>query len=312
MKDRWIVKIVALLAAIAVVSLGLTAAFSPSREQEEDKVRIVTSFYPVYIAALRVTDGIDGVEVINLVDDQTGCLHDYQLSPRKREVIDSADVLVINGAGAEPFLDETLIDGAAATVIDLSAGQELLESGHVHTHEHEENEPLTNVNGHLWVSPLRYRMQIETLYTALAEADVAHTAAYIAGGQAYIKEIDAVWVRMQTAASPFTEMPTLLFHDSLAYLAEDLQLHVAAAMNVGEESGVSANVLAQATDALKGASEAMLLYDAQYTEVAYDYLQELPEKALCLSVDTAVSGDIDPDAWLNAMTALCEMWEAAA
>ncbi len=309
MKDRWILKIVALLAAIAVVSLGLTAAFSPAHERGE-KVRIVTSFYPVYIATLRVTSGVDGVEVVNLADDQTGCLHDYQLSPRERELLDSADVLVMNGAGAEPFLDGIVTTSA---VIDLSAGQTLLESGHVHvgdhTHEHEET---ADVNAHLWVSPLRYHQQIETLLAGLTAADPTRAAAYTANAQAYLAEIDAVWARMQTAVAPFTAMPTLLFHDSLAYLAEDLALYVAAAMNVGEESGVSAGALAQATDVLTDATEAMLLYDAQYDEVAYAYLQELPETALCLSVDTAVSGANDPDAWLDAMTALCAMWEAAA
>lgn len=311
MKDHWIGRIVALLAAIAVVSLGLTAAFSSARERE-DGVRIVTSFYPVYIAALCVTEGIEGVEVVNMVEDQTGCLHDYQMSPSDRADLDSADVLVINGAGAEPFLEAPIAAAKALTVIDLSAGQALLESGHVHTHEHEhEHDDAADVNSHLWVSPLRYRSQIETLYTALAAADPSRAAQYTANGRAYIEEIDAVWTRMQAAVAPFRKMPTLLFHDSLSYLAEDLNLQVAAALNVGEESGVSAGALAEATDVLSGAAEAMLLYDAQYDEIQYAYLQALPERAICLSVDTAVSGPPTADAWLTAMQALCEMWEAA-
>ena len=48
-------------------------------EKEEDNFCVVTSFYPLYISALNVTDGVEGVEVVNMAGQQTGCLHDYQL-----------------------------------------------------------------------------------------------------------------------------------------------------------------------------------------------------------------------------------------
>ena len=50
----------------------------PARADEP--LRVVTSFYPVYVAALNVTAGVPGVEVHNLTSPHIGCLHDYQLS----------------------------------------------------------------------------------------------------------------------------------------------------------------------------------------------------------------------------------------
>lgn len=316
MKYRLYWKVAALLAAIAVVSLGLTALTVPVRE-EKTQVRIVTSFYPVYIAALNVANGASGVEVVNMVDSQTGCLHDYQMSPADRAVLESADVFVMNGAGAEPFLEAALETLPELAVVDLSVGQSLLESGHVHTHDHggghEEHEDVHggSYNSHLWVSPLRYRQQIETLATALTAADPANGEIYTANAAAYIQKIDAVWERLKQAAAAFADTPAMLFHDSLAYVAEDLSLTVTAALNVGEESGVSAAQLAAAEDALTGLPKAMFFYDAQYEAVQYTYLQDLPQTAVCLTVDTAVAGEDDPDAWLRAMTAFCEAWEAA-
>lgn len=40
---------------------------------------VVTSFYPIYLFALNLLDGVDAVEVTTLAAPGTGCLHDYQL-----------------------------------------------------------------------------------------------------------------------------------------------------------------------------------------------------------------------------------------
>ena len=40
---------------------------------------LVTSFYPVWILTRNLTEGIDGMEVINMAASTTGCLHDYTL-----------------------------------------------------------------------------------------------------------------------------------------------------------------------------------------------------------------------------------------
>ena len=303
-------KVAALLAAIAAVSLGLTALLAPHTETAST-LTVATGFYPVTVAVNNITDGVDGVTVMSMADSNVGCLHDYQMSPRDRRVLDAADILVIHGAGAEPYLD-AVIPQMTVPIVDLSEGQPLLESGHVHTHGHaQEHTEEAAVNGHLWVSPLRYRQEIETLTAALCEHDPAHAAQYRANAAAYINDIDAVWARMQQAVAPFEETPTVLFHDSLAYLAEDLGLNVVAALNIGEDNGASAKDLALAEDALTGTDEAMLLYDAQYGDASYRYLQDLPARAVVAVGDIAATGEGDRNAWLDAMNAWCDSWEAA-
>jgi len=129
------IKITAMLCAIALIGAGITALTAAPHTVRRAGVRIVTSFYPVYIAAQNVANGVDGVEVVNMVDGQFGCLHDYQMSPLDRVVMDSADIFVMNGAGAEPFLEAVLAHHAPPVVITLSQGIPLLESGHVHSHD---------------------------------------------------------------------------------------------------------------------------------------------------------------------------------
>lgn len=312
MKDRLYIKIAAMLLGITVLSLAVTTFTARPASRSQD-LHIVTSFYPVYIAALNVAGDIDGVEVINMVENTAGCLHDYQMDPSARTTLETADVFVMNGAGAEPFLDAALAQLPALNVIDLSAGHDLLESGHVHTHAHDHEEHAEEaVNSHLWVSPPRYRQQVIALRDGLIAADPANTAAYTANAAAYLKQIDTVWARMQAAVQPFDGVSSLLFHDSLAYLAEDLDLTVVSALNVGEDSGVSAADLSAAEDALVHRDRALFWYDDQYESVQYTYLQQIPTAAVPLEIDTCVVGDGNPTHWVKAMNELCEALEAAA
>jgi len=43
-------------------------------------LRVVTTFYPLYIATRNLTDGVPGVSTLNMTRPVAGCLHDYQLT----------------------------------------------------------------------------------------------------------------------------------------------------------------------------------------------------------------------------------------
>ena len=65
---------------------------------------VVTSFYPVWLLTRSLTDGIDGLNVVNLAENVSGCLHDYSLQTSDMAVLSGADALLVNGAGMESFL----------------------------------------------------------------------------------------------------------------------------------------------------------------------------------------------------------------
>ena len=70
-----------LMAAIVAVSAAVTA-FTGTDGKKKARLRVAASFYPVYIAALNLTDGVEGVETLSLTQPQTGCLHDYTTRAR--------------------------------------------------------------------------------------------------------------------------------------------------------------------------------------------------------------------------------------
>ena len=62
----------ALLAAIFVVAFGCTFFIYQKQEKnaKAEDLTVVTSFYPMYIAALNVCDGVEGIHLENLSEPQ--------------------------------------------------------------------------------------------------------------------------------------------------------------------------------------------------------------------------------------------------
>lgn len=290
-----------LMAGIVAVAVGITA-FTGVRRPAAAKRQIVATFYPIYIAALNVANGVEGVEVVSLTQPQAGCLHDYQLSPDNRITLAGADILVINGAGAESFLDGVLQELGGLPVIDTSAGIPLLHAGHDHDHDHEEegHEGHTFDNEHIWTSPTRYAQQVENLRDELSRQDPANADRYAVNAAAYLTRIEEVRQELAAAAAELPYKTSVIFHDSLAYFADDLGLPVVATLAIGEEAGASAAELAQAQQAATVAGRVLLLYDGQYPP-AYAYVADGAREKRALTLDMAVSGAADKDAWLTAM-----------
>ena len=107
MKNKYVF-VAVLLAVILFVGSAGTIAYVRSEEpaQTESEVTVVTSFYPMYIAALNIIGDADAVLLENLSEPQTGCLHDYQLTAADMKLLSTADVFVVNGGGIESFLTD--------------------------------------------------------------------------------------------------------------------------------------------------------------------------------------------------------------
>lgn len=289
-------RVAILLLAVAIVSLGLTAVFGIKAPQKSAKFSIVASFYPLYTAALNVVGSCDDVVVSCLTQPNTGCLHDYQLSPSERAVLGEADVLIENGAGMESFLEPTLQSLPGLTVIDTSVGVELLacdEHDHGHAHEHSHNE-------HLWVDPSRYAEQVRRLRDGLCAADPAHAEVYTANTERYLQKIAAVQTQLRELSLPFDG--ALLFHDSMAYVADALQLEVVGTIPLGEEQSASAADLASIATALRE-KRVLFLYDEQY-RLMHQSLAGYADKAAIVHWNIAarsISGVAEKEVWLFAM-----------
>lgn len=286
--------VAAMLAVILVAASCLSLFTGVSRTDDRPAVLVTT--YPLYVAAQNILGDTDGVRLTLLSGVGAGCLHDYQLTPADRLALARADRVVINGLDSEPFL-EGLVEEARLVDASRWIRNPLCTEGHNHEniqtdHGHEH----ADYNGHVWVSPLRYREQIQAVMGALCAADPANEAVYLANGTAYDQQVNELWLSFPQ----LTGRSCVLFHDSLAYLAADLGLEVKLTLSAEGESGLSAEDLATVERLAREDPDLILLYDTQYP-IRYTAVEGLVPAGNVLALDTAVVGAGTPADWLTAM-----------
>ena len=180
---------------------------------KDGSFHIVTSFYPMYVATINITQGVDGVTVTNMTKPQTGCLHDYQLMTEDMKTLEKADAFVINGAGMESFLDKVIEQRKNLKIIDASKGIELLKD------DDEENP-------HVWLSVTDAILQVKNIAEQLKAADPKHADAYEKNAAAYIKKLEALKAEMHAELDTVPNKDIVTFHEAFPYFAKEFGLNI--------------------------------------------------------------------------------------
>ena len=83
-------RILSLMLMVVLVLSVCCSCTTPSITN--DNILLVTSFYPIYIFTLNIVDSIDEINVSCMAEQNTGCLHDYQILSQDAKLIADADV----------------------------------------------------------------------------------------------------------------------------------------------------------------------------------------------------------------------------
>ena len=174
---------------------------SGSSKDKEDSIKVVTSFYPMYLLASNVVKDIDNVELINMTNSATGCLHDYSLTTDNIKLLEDCDVFIINGAGMESLLDKVLEQKPDLKIIDASEGIELIKSDYMdesHNHDHGHDE---EYNPHVWLSVENAIKQVENIENKLIEYNSINKDKYSQNAKEYGLNIVGV-VQREAGSEP--------------------------------------------------------------------------------------------------------------
>jgi zinc transport system substrate-binding protein len=252
-------------------------------------LRIMTSFYPVYIATLNVAGGIPGVEVRNLTQPQTGCLHDYQMSPEDLVQLGAADVFVVNGAGMEAFLDKVVQQRPGLKIVTASDGIELIKG------EGEEGD-----NPHVWVSVALHLQQVRNIAAQLVLADPAHADGYSRNAAAYSARLESLRTKMHEGLKDIQTRNIITFHEAFPYFAKEFNLNIAAVIEREPGSEPSAKELADTIGIVKKAKVKALFAEPQYPSKAAEVIAR-ESGAKVYTLDPGVTGPMKADAYLEIM-----------
>ena len=317
-------KLLSILLVTSLLFIGCNNTQVSDKSSEDDTLNIVTSFYPIYISTLNIVKDIPNVTVTNMTKSQTGCLHDYQLTPQDLKTLEKADILIINGAGMESFLDTIISQYPNLEIIDASSGLNLLEDDiHSHDDDHDADDDHDHdhdadadddhdhdhdadtddnhdhdheYNAHIWVSVSGNIAEVKNIASQLENLDPENKDAYEANTNAYVSKLEALKTEMHAELDSLPNRDIITFHEAFPYFAEEFNLNIVGVIEIEPDSEPSAKEIENIIATVKANNIKALFTEPQYSsQVAQTIANETG--ATVYELDPIVTGDANSDAY---------------
>jgi zinc transport system substrate-binding protein len=240
------IKYVGVIAAIIIVGFLTLVFFRTSGETQSQKVKVVTSFYPVYYFAQQV--GGDKADVLNITPAGAEP-HDYEPTPQDLANIQNSDLLILNGDGFEPWAEavQNSVDKNRTKVIAAGAGLASLEATHEEHEEHEDegSEEDHVLDPHVWLSPALASRMVDSIAAGFIASDTENSAYYRARADALKQKLEVLDAEFQAGLSSCSKDDIITSHAAFGYIASAYKLRQVAIGGLSIEEEPSPRELAE-------------------------------------------------------------------
>lgn len=222
-------------------------------------LHIVTSIKPLALIASDIAAEDASVEYLV---PNAGSIHHYSMRVSDRVKVDQADVILLVGAGLEPFVNK--MQNLSAKVLILAEQEGVV--GLVGEHDdHDETEHPTenhtdasNVDPHLWLGPRNAAIVATVLAKKLGELRPEQRQIYAQRAEAFSAQIEKN-LQGFTAEKPFTYFA---YHNAFNYLFAALGLDMAGSLTESNENGLGLRSLFTVKQHIENSSNACILAPA--------------------------------------------------
>lgn len=177
--------------------------------------------------------------------------HSFEPTPQDVKKIADSDVLIVNGAGLEEFLDKLLRNADSHAVL-VTASQGLVPRTFKPGEPHAADNPS---DPHFWLDPTLTIQYVKNIREGLTRADPTGAATYQTNADAYIAKLNALdeKIKQTIGALPPEKRKLVTDHDTLGYYADRYGFEIVGALTPSfssAESG-SAKQLAALVDQIR-------------------------------------------------------------
>ncbi len=284
MKKRNI--IIAIVIFIILIIMIVIGNLNRKDNKESDKLKIVTSFYPIYIMTINLTNGIENVEVSNMAENYVGCIHDYTLTTTDLKKFENADIFIENGYGMEQFSQK---------IIDSYPNVKMIDSSTKITDFVQEGD---EVNPHFWTSIDNYILQVEKISEGLQELDPLNSENYKKNESIYeekLKELKDKYNEIN-----FSGKSVVSLNESFSYLFKFIGVNETLIETDHEQSALSAETVKEVIEEVKNTGiKAIVIAENDDNQNANLIAEETGAKVYKLN--DAMNGDNSIDSYINIM-----------
>lgn len=281
----------------ALISFAIVASTVPSYPSEQPKLKVLTSFLPVYIFTANVAGDVADVESLSTINASP---HDFQFSPPDVQKVNAADLIIVNGLGLEletklePLLKSA---GKLKNKTEMAAGLEpfLISGDEDHRGHHH---PL--FNPHVWLDPVFASYCVTNILLALQTVDPTRASAYASNAARYVQRLQALHRETESGLAFAKGAPIVTHHDAFAYFARRYHLRIVGVMEEVPEVTPSAKYLANLQRVIQSERVRVIFAEANHSsKLARQLAADLRLRMAVL--DTLESGKPNATAYEDAM-----------
>lgn len=176
----------------------------------------------------------------------------FQPSPKELSTISNANLYFSIGVSAEKNILPKIVTNKTK-VVSLSEAVDNkypLLSMDTHSHEHEAghdathedsniDEPTQGIDPHIWMSPKRAMVIVETIRDSLTDLDPKNSDYYSTNAANYLKELKTLDNYIRNSIKESNLESFIIYHPSLGYFANDYGLNMLAIEEDGKKATIS-------------------------------------------------------------------------
>ena len=215
----------AIIAIAVVIPLSSFAVYETKSNQQieiidNSKLQVISSFNPLHEFSQEV--GQERVDATLLVPIGVEP-HDWEPTVKDVQQLQKSDLIIINGAGFENWIDNLDENNYQGMIVDTSVGIittkfEQHDEQHDEQHAHESGDP------HIWLNPLYAKIQVENIAQGFSKSDPQNEQFYHANAVKYIEKLDLLDSKIRNELSNCNH-DFIAFHDALSYFADEYDLN---------------------------------------------------------------------------------------
>lgn len=284
-------KYVIITIAVIIVIIGIIVIGNLNKEnvKENDNLKIVTSFYPMYIMTMNITNGVEDVQVSNMAENYVGCIHDYTLKTEDLKKFENANIFIENGYGMEAFSQK---------IIDSYPQVKIIESAKGITDVIKEESG--DVNAHFWTSIDNYILQVQEIANQLSNIDSKNADTYKNNANTYIQKLNDLKNSYEDKIESLKGKKVISLNESFSYLFKTLGIEEILIETDHEQSSLSAETVKNVIDKMNEENiNSIIIAENDNEQNAKAIAEETGAKVYKLK--DGMSGDNSLDSYINDM-----------
>ena len=304
-----------------------------TKEASQEKIEIITSFYPLFFLTEQIAGDLG--KVTNLAGSVD--VHEYQPSPQDLVQINQANLVIAQGAQLEPWTASVFPELKEKGVKTLTVTKNLNlakldehedhsehddheeethegehedehhdeheeENHHDHSHDHHDEEEEEDhhdehnhgeFDPHTWLDPVLVQDMVNEITTAIIETDPTNAKTYVKNANDLRARLSVLSQNYQTNLASCNQNEVIVSHDAYGYIARRYNLTLHNIAGLAPNDEPSAQILAELKAEAEEGITHILIEENSVRRFAETLAQETGLKTL--PITPMGQGILDPE-----------------